>query len=353
MQRTFSDLKIKTIFYSFLAVVIFFVGYLFFLRPGEAPPEFVRSLDAAPEMAERNFVGIEQLQSKHLTDTTQIFRPAQIRLYNDKVYVNDFTDFTIYEFDKDGNKLRAIKTGRGRGPGEFQNLTDFDLIDNTLWAVDSQNFMIHSFSLNPIEHLNSFSVDRRPMRITCLEDGFIVQWLGTELLFSRFDYEGNELNQFGQIIEEDQVRHTLSLGGTIRSNRKNRFVYIPSYASLIYHYHENGELVNILKAPDGLEFPVTKKEGNTSFAPDFSFYEDAYMDEKNNLYVYTRFPGERNTRGEWEGEQWSAVDKYDLVSGRYSSSLQLPFMGSSAMFNPKTHTLYTSDFAKSFIHSSI
>ena len=181
-------------------------------------------------------------------------------------------------------------------------------------------------------------------------DGFIVQWLGSELLFSKFDYQGNELFQFGEIIE-NQIQHVLSLTGTIRSNSENRFVYIPSYASLIYHYDGNGELINILKAPDGMEFPATRREGATSFAPGFVFQRDGFLDENNKLFVYTGFPGDRNSNGEWtEGEPWSSVDKYDLVSGKYIKSIKLPGRYSSAMYNPKNQFLYGADFEKSYIH---
>lgn len=340
----------KHIFYSITGLVIFFIIFFWLIQPIEESRGFVRSLDATPELFERSFEPFEQLTTRDLTDTTEVFRPAHVRMYGDKIYVSDFSDFTIYEYDKEGNQTGKIETGRGRGPGEFQNLTDFDLFRDTLWAVDSQNLMISSFSVKTREYITSFSVDHRPYRITCLEDGFIVQWLGSEHLFSKFDYDGNELNTFGQVID-DQMRHVLSLSGAIRSNRKNRFIYIPSYASLIYHYQADGKLINVLKAPDGLEFPVTRREGAVSFAPNFSFYRDAYFNDFGELYVYTRLPGERNVGGEWEGDPWSTFDKYDLVNGSYVKSIRLPFMHSAAVFNSKQQTIYSAkDLARSFIH---
>src|SRR5690625_5411193 len=88
------------------------------------------------------------------------------------------------------------------------------------------------------------------MRVRVLDDGFVVLWLGAEKLFSKFDFQGNEIHHFGEIIE-DQILHQLSMDGTIRSNGQDRFVYIPFYASLIYHFDSEGNKINILKAPDG------------------------------------------------------------------------------------------------------
>lgn len=340
----------KPVLYFVIVTALLTTGYIFFLQPGKNNPDFVHSLDANPEIFERNFLVVQPPHSVFLADTSQIFQPAQIRQYNSHVYLNDFSDFIIYEYDEEGKLNNVLKLKRGRGPGEFQNVTDFDIINNTLWAVDSQRLMIHSFSLDSLKHLNSISVDRRPMRITCMKDGFVVQWLGTELLFSTFDYEGNELHQFGKVIE-DQLRNTLSLDGTIRSNHKDRFVYVPFYASLIYHYRQNGELINVLKAPDGIQFPATRKQENLSFAPDFSFYQDAFFDDENNLYVFTELPGKRNNHGDWEGERRNMIDKYNLIDGRYVSSLEFLSGFISATYNPKESILYTSDFAKAYIHT--
>ncbi|WP_372906568.1 6-bladed beta-propeller [Rhodohalobacter sp.] len=337
------------ILYTAAGIVVFSIAYFMILKPFNNSSGFVKALDASVEEFDRSYRNHHSSNSIVISDTTTLFQPAHVRKFKNKIYVSDFSDYTIYEYDVDGRVTRTIETGKGEGPGEFINLTDFDIINDRLLAVDSQSLRITSISLNTGEVLKSISVDRRPYRITCLKDGFIVNWLGNEMLFSKFDYEGNELFEFGKVIE-DQLRHVLSVSGTIRSNRHDNFVYIPSYASLIYFYNGEGELINILKAPDGLEFPVTKREGAVSSAPDFSFYRDGYINENNKLYVYTNLPGTRTDNGEWEGDSLSVIDKYDLVTGSYEASIVLPFMHSSAMYDPETNSLFTSNWEKAFKH---
>jgi hypothetical protein len=258
--------KVNMIIFSVTIIVI--TGIWVFLNSSSSDEvDFVRALDASAEQFERDIVEIS-LQSSFHADTTSIFQPAQIRINNNLTYVNDFTDFTIYEYDSKENQKRKLTTTSGRGPGEVQHITDFDVKDDTIWIADSQSMRVTSYSLRTGEYINNYSLENRPIRVTVLEDGFVVLWLGAEKLFSKFDFEGNEVLHFGDLIE-DQALHQMSLGGTIRSNGQDRFVYIPFYASLIYHFDGNGDLINILKAPDGIEFPVTERDGPTTFSPDF------------------------------------------------------------------------------------
>lgn len=329
--------------------ILFFIGWLFFLKPGNSPKEFVRSLDAVPEAFDRIFIDQVNSSVQALTDTSFIFRPSQIRTYQDDIYVSDFSDFTIYKYDLEGIETGKIETGKGEGPGEFQNLTDFDVIDGTLWAVDIRNFTVSSFSIDTGEYLSGFKVENRPIRITTLKDGLVVQWLGAEKLFSKFDFSGNEIYHFGEIIE-NQVQHVLSLDGALISNKLDRFTYIPSYASLIYHYQGDGELINVLKAPDGVEFPATRREGAMSFAPEFSFQRDGYMDDNDNLYVYTRLPEGFLSMSTTQERVYSTIDKYDLVAGEYISSLHIPHEYGSAVYSPHTQALYSVYQGESFIY---
>src|SRR5690625_1700042 len=112
---------------------------------------------------------------------------------------------------------------------------------------------VTSYSLSTGEYIDNYSLESRPMRVTVLEDGFVVLWLGAEKLFSKFDFQGNEIHHFGEIIE-DQILHQLSMDGTIRSIGKDRFVNIQSYASLIFHFDSEGTKINIFKALDGVTF---------------------------------------------------------------------------------------------------
>ncbi|HSH25710.1 MAG TPA: hypothetical protein VLA13_09280 [Massilibacterium sp.] len=216
--------------------------------------------------------------------------------------------------------------------------------NDTIWVADSQNMKVLSYSMKTGKNINNFILEHRPMRIANFSDGFVVLWLGADSLFSKFDYQGNEIAKFGTIIE-DQFQHQISLDGTIRSNSKDRFVYIPFYASLIYHFTSNGELLNILKAPDGVQFPSARREGAVTYAPDFSFMGDGYVDLNDNLYIYTRVPEEKNSRS----GKVSFIDKYNLQTASYVKSIKLNQHFISFMYNRNVNKMYATDMQKAYI----
>jgi hypothetical protein len=330
-----------------LLSVVFIIGIVILINSiGEAEPNFLQTLDENPESFERDISDISY-QTSILADTTSIFQPAQIRINNNLTYVNDFANFTIYEYDHEGNQKRKLTTTRGRGPGEVQHLTDFDVKENTIWIADSQSMRVTSYSLTTGAYIDNYSLENRPMRVIVLEDGFVVLWLGADKLFSKFDFQGNEIHHFGEIIE-DQMLHQLSMDGTIRSNGLDRFVYIPFYASLIYHFDSNGNKINILKAPDGINFPSVRRDGPTTFAPDFSFMRDGFIDEDDNLYVYVTLPDEIS-QNDQNNYPESYIDKYSLNSAEYINSLRMNEHFSSVMYNPHKNTIYASDYEKSFL----
>jgi hypothetical protein len=337
--------KILLIIISVIVIIVIVI----IINPSSSQDEFVNTLDVSAEEFNRTYTPFNKVDTHVISDTTKIFRPATVRIYNDQIYISDFSNFTIYIFAEDGMQTGKIETGRGQGPGEFAHLTDFDVCAEKIWAVDSQNLRISSFSLKTSEVINTISVERRPTRITCLKDGFVVKWFGSELLFSKFDYSGNEIKNFGKIIE-DQILHSVSLDGTIRSNKEDKFVYIPFYASLIYYFDGEGNLIHVLKAADGFSFPATRREGAVFFAPDFVLHRDGYIDGAGNLYVYKQLPGKKNNQDEWIDEQYSVIDKYNLIKGVYEKSIEVPFMHSSVMFNSKVNTIFSANYEKAFRH---
>jgi hypothetical protein len=141
-------------------------------------------------------------------------------VHQGRLFLSDY-ELSFRDMDKKEDELiMKIETL------QVVRVTDFDIKDDVIYVADSQSMRVTSYSIETGENIDTFSLENRPMRVTCLKDGFIVQWLGNDLLFSKFDYEGNEILQFGEIVE-DQFQHQMSLDGTIRSNRNDRFVYIP------------------------------------------------------------------------------------------------------------------------------
>lgn len=71
-----------------------------------------------------------------------------------------------------------------------------------------------------------------------------------------------------------------------------------------------------------------------------------YLDENDNLYVYTRIPGDDNQPS--NENLIGYLDKYNLRSAEYLESIRLHNHYTSVMYNPNNHVIYASDMGFSF-----
>lgn len=285
------------------------------------------SIDVQPKEFERSFVEKKLHEHVQFTDSTQLIVPASIQLIDSTLYISDFSDFSIYQFHYDGTLLQKLETGIGEGPGEFRHLSGFDIKGRVLWAVDQSNLRVSSFDLDTGQLKSSFSVQRRPWRITTVSDGLIILWLGSDKLFTKFDFEGNELISFGELTE-DQIQNPLSFDGEVASNRNNLFVYVPRYASFIYVYDYHGELQRVLLSPDGLGFQRSVQQGNLYQAPTIDnnyVMLDPMISNNNILSVYVAWSGENNLTNADDEQPVAMIDLYDIKKGVYLNSITLPF----------------------------
>lgn len=85
--------------------------------PGNTSTDFVQAVHSSPAQFDREV--IETLsESAIFADTTTVLMPARIVLSNQSVYLDDFADFTIYEYDQQGNQKRKLTTTREKDPGK-------------------------------------------------------------------------------------------------------------------------------------------------------------------------------------------------------------------------------------------
>jgi hypothetical protein len=46
----------------------------------------------------------------------------------------------------------------------------------------------------------------------------------------------------------------------------------------VYKFHGEGELIQVIQTPDGIEFPVTRIEERITYAPEHIFMRDGVID---------------------------------------------------------------------------
>ncbi len=328
-------MKLNKVITVIIIAFILIGGYIHF-QPGYETKRLVdqmnKSLLSEANVFDRQIKRKEIQKNKKFTDNEIIKIPGLTRISDESIFISDFTDFSIYHYSYDGNLIRKIETGRGSGPGEIRQLMDFDISNDIIWLVDSELFRVSSFNLNTGEYINSFSVEKRPVRLTTLKNSLIIQWYGSEKLFSSFDFEGNEIKYFGELTE-NQLENPLSFDGQLTSNRNDIFVYVPAYASFIFVYNENGELLHMIDTPDDLSFPKAFRDGNISRPPNIKHsytMVDSFI-SGSTLSVYTARSNLEDSPEYIAKKPFALIDIYDLEKGMYVRSIELPVVQEKGM----------------------
>lgn len=259
-----------------------------------------------------------------------LFRPSSIRVDSNYLFISDFGDMKIKKFNMDGDMILTYGKGRGRGPSEFLNITDFDICGDLLWASDIQNMRVASFQVGNGTLNNTINMEARPIRITCVRDKIVVMQFGGDHLFNIFDTEGNIISETGYEFEEIIQYNPAALDGNIYTY-KDGFLYLPFYASFVFHFDISGNLVNRIILPDGQRFINNHENENRSEGPfsapnpDYT-YTGMLINEKESLInIFSVFMGVKNSSGEYIRDPFAAYDQFDTNSGEYLKSFELPF----------------------------
>ncbi|MEX2456039.1 MAG: hypothetical protein WD381_01945 [Balneolaceae bacterium] len=308
-----------------LIIIYFFFFQDYFLE--DATIQAKDSSQSYSVLNNRNFVDVDfkevsnfEAIGNHLLNPQSALKP-----YRSNILLPDFADMKIKMVDRQGNLVMEFGNGRGKGPGEFSIILDFTICKNVLWVVDGINFRVTGFSMENGEEDLIFNTEYHPARVACVDDGLIVMQMGGEYSFNKHDFDGNLIRTFGQLTE-NQHQKPLSLDGQLKS-LDNGFLFLPQYASYVYHFDSDGNRLQTFKLPDELNFPdpttSTSSEGRMTTAPQplVTNHDLIYDSEKNYMIVNSWYWGE--DRG-GQGEAFAVFDKFDFTTGEYLESIRAP-----------------------------
>jgi hypothetical protein len=99
----------------------------------------------------------------------------KILFYNNKLYITDLYQKSIFVFDTSGkflNKLEKV----GKGNEEYLSVNDFAIYDGTLYILDNHNRRIQKYSLNNFTFLDTYKFPKTintDLKSIFIEDGNI------------------------------------------------------------------------------------------------------------------------------------------------------------------------------------
>lgn len=264
-------------------------------------------------------------------DNEMFLYPSQIKTdKNDNIYVLDNADCSVKKFDKMGNFID--KYGRkGKGPGEFGNAFDFDIIDDGKVVIIGPN--LNKFAVFENDKIFEFKPTGMALNLCFVSpnDVLIFQTMDpiTMSPLRRINYKNDIVKDYQNILDVNSFSGENYgmlpfLMGDVHRYQSNKAIYVSQIMGYVVIYNEDGEITNAFKLfNDNDDSELTKEEKklkgmNNSMVRFPSskeylfFYSNVY---ENNLYVFNN-QVIKNVDG-------YVVDVYNLNGNGYQYSFLL------------------------------
>ncbi len=189
--------------------------------------------------------------------TSFLFQPVMVpRLDRDSnIYIFDYGDMKIKKFSKDGKFIMEIGKGRGKGPGEFVNPTDF-IVDkyNNILVCDPVNGLLTKFDSTG-KVIKTLRPKNNPYRLALKGNNLVIQFSYGEDLFGLYDLDGNFKFSFGKDIVPEQSKFPILMAGEI--DIEGNYLYCGfTYTGYICCFDlRNGSTRYVVKTIDDLPIP--------------------------------------------------------------------------------------------------
>ncbi|MCY4205496.1 MAG: 6-bladed beta-propeller [Bacteroidetes bacterium] len=274
------------------------------------------------ESQERSWLELEFQESLRLpvefADSLTFFSPGAVRSDSyGNVYVVDFGIPAIHGFDSTGHYIATYGQGAGRGPGELMTIIDMGVKgDSVVYVADNHARKISYFSLNG-EFLRSEPVGFAPARFRIASNGRSYTMVGTgeEYLFE--SKRGRDLITFGAVTGGPiGSENSVALG--MIATFKDKLIYAPTDFPVVILYEPDGTIKYARGTPDWGKVEIPEWEsidlpgGGVGYrTTGQSIHGEVSVDEDKAYVIVNMASGE-------------AVDVYDVSTGDYEHSFQLP-----------------------------
>ena len=238
------------------------------------------------------------------------------------VYILDWSERCVKKYDPRGVFLMRFGHGEGRAPGEFTNLSDFDVrADGALWACDPVNGLITVFNGDGSVRA-TMRPDRLPHRIALLRGDTcaVMSSPAGDRLFSLYGPGGQTIGACGVLMEQ-QARLGIALDGRIVATGSGGFAYAAYRAGVLAVAADTGDSIAVYR--ETLEqgsFPdvLVSRSGDAEYArtdPDSPVVTRclSYADGELHLLL-----------GSDDRPHGAVMDVYDARTASYRYSYELP-----------------------------
>ena len=231
-------------------------------------------------------------------------------------YVGDNADYRVKQFDAAGNYVKSIGAGRGEAPGESMGVHSQGVLgDSVLYQLDGNQrvdyFHTDGSSFRSEQVLMRGSMHMQQLAISSGGRHYFMLSAGYEGgHYFETQWEGNK-EYFGRLQHESGWEQDLPLFGRLTTYQDD-MIYVPVFFPLVLRF-----------GPDGsLRYARTTMDYGKVENPEFAVARDRRVPpgarltgwnpsvDGHRLYVHATFA--------------QAIDVYDVTSGDYLYSVELP-----------------------------
>lgn len=164
-----------------------------------------------------------------------IFDPHRILLSSEGLYIASKNAQLIRLFDiKTGEVIREYGAGKGRGPGEHENLMEFDVSDNYVSTIDHTLMRITVFDKSSGGIVHTTPLKRTPTWMVNLGNVHISSTIMSDSLFYLSDSKTDSIISSSSILNIDTSKeYGLSMPGRYIVFR-DRFFYFPIWDRRVF-----------------------------------------------------------------------------------------------------------------------
>lgn len=248
------------------------------------------------------------------------FLVTKVKVYKNKIFVDDFYSRQIVEIDDHGNVLKRFGK-KGQGPGEFMRIDAWDIDEDGIYAVDSEMLRITELDFNGNLKTN-ISLNR-----LFLAANKLVQ--NKYLLFCLEKYESDfyifdcKENSYSKLASEFfRNKDGLAVVGFLTKNADNGTLFFAGYHhGYIMAIDKQGHLLYQTYTIDKTPLPkVIKQSGGIQFIdPTATETINSCFSEADKLYLISviKAQNEREINN-------LPIDVYDVSNGNYLYSFYIP-----------------------------
>jgi len=289
---------------------------------------------------ERNFLKVDlvPIQLDEKLDSLLI-NPIQLKIFNNQLYVVDYSPMTIYRFNLSGDLDRILGNGRGRGPGEIQQIMDFDVAEGKIYVSDLNNFKVAVYTKEG-EHIKDILTEERPTRILTIREELYGNSIPSEYLVTEFDKEGKSVEEFGKFIEDQYENSIVYTGEFGRSNKNIVFTMYQTSKTVVF---DDKKDPMVLSGPEAFGFPEMVFDESSGRREKVSKNRDIWQTlakaDNEEIVIATTLASDLQKNPD---DPRTILDFYNAENGSYKHSIMLPrTVYQWRLFNDKAYFLST------------